>query len=308
MIQRYLSTGFLLSLTACQSRGLYKPAPLPQPIMSAVETIDQRGGLALADEGWGDGATEIVYLEQGWGPIETMWFYFADQGSTLLPYDRLVHLEQPGSDKPFILPENLARFRLLPQRATPNNPDALPVGFARHDDKVGLTCAACHTAQINYQGKAMRVDGAPGMIDMIGFLQEMDAAIKATLADGEKLARFAAKAKGGGDAASRLAAARASLNETLTWFESYLDANRTSTPEGFARMDAVGRIFNQVIRFTSDPKNSLEPNAPTNFPTLWDAPRRATTTCSGRGSRRTRAWAPSVATQARSRACSGRSR
>ena len=28
-----------------------------------------------------------------------------------------------------------------------------------------------------------------------------------------------------------------------------------------------------MIRFTSDPKHSLEPNAPTSFPILWDAPR-----------------------------------
>jgi mono/diheme cytochrome c family protein len=110
------------------------------------------------------------------------------------------------------------------------------------------------------------------MIDMNGFLQEVDAAIKATLADEKKLARFAAKARSGDDAA-RLAAARASLSETHAWFESYLAANRSSTVEGFARMDAVGRILNQVIRFTSDPKYSLEPNAPTGFPHIWDAPR-----------------------------------
>ncbi len=38
-------------------------------------------------------------------------------------------------------------------------------------------------------------------------------------------------------------------------------------------MDAIDRIVNQVIRFTSGPQNSLEPNAPNNFPLLWDAPR-----------------------------------
>ncbi len=271
MIRRYLPTGLLFALAACSTES-HKP-PLPPPIASAVEIIDDRGGLVLAQEGWGDGATKLVYLEQGWGPIETMWFYFADQGSVLMPYAMLVHLEQPGSDKPFVLPENMARFRFLPQHKTPNNPDALPVGFSRHEDEVGLTCAACHTAQINYQGTAMRVDGAPALIDMVGFLREVDVAIKATLADENKLARFAAKAKRGGNDASRRAAAKASLTDTLTWFESYLAANQSSTVEGFGRMDAVGRIFNQVIRFTSDPKNSLEPNAPANFPILWDAPR-----------------------------------
>lgn len=273
MIRRYIPTGLLFFLAACSTES-HKPA-LPPPIAAAVEVIDDRGGLALAQEGWGDGATELVYLDQGWGPIETMWFYFADQGSALMPYDMLVNLEQPDNDKPFILPENMARFRFLAQHETPNNPDALPVGFARHEDKVGLTCAACHTAQINYQGTAMRIDGAPGLIDMEGFLREVAAAIEATLADEAKLARFAAKAKAkrGADQAARIAAAKVSLTETLTWFESYLAANHSTTEEGFGRVDAVGRIYNQVIRFTSDPKNSLEPNAPTNFPILWDAPR-----------------------------------
>jgi len=273
MIRRHISTCFLFALAACTATEQKNPPAPIAPIASAVEFVDERGGLALAQEGWGDGATNLVYLEQGWNPVETIWYYFADQGSVLMPYDTLVHLEQPGSDKPFILPENMARFRFLAQRKTPNNPDALPVGLARHEDKVGITCAACHTAQIHYKGTAMRVDGAPALIDMIGFFGEITAAIKATLADEKKLARFAAKAKGGGDDASRLAAAKTSLGETLSWFESYRSANQSSTVEGFARMDAVGRIFNQVIRFTSDPKYSLPPNAPSNFPTLWDAPR-----------------------------------
>ena len=119
----------------------------------------------------------------------------------------------------------------------------------------------------------MRIDGAPSLMDMSGFLAELRAALAATLADEDKLARFAAKAKHRGDEAARLAAARASLTETLTWFDSYISANKSSTVEGFGRVDAIGRIFNQAIRFTSDPSNSLEPNAPTNFPTLWDAPR-----------------------------------
>src|SRR4029079_18614100 len=68
-------------------------------------------------------------------------------------------------------------------------------------------------------------------------------------------------------------AARKSLTQTLSWFESYDTANRSSTVEGFGRLDAIGRIINQVIRSTSDPKNSAEPNAPTSYPLLWDAPR-----------------------------------
>lgn len=274
MPRRYIYTSLLAwALAGCGGAQPQGPASASPPRATPKEIMDERGGLALAEEGWGDGATRIVYLDQGWGPVETIWYYFADQGSVLMPYDTLVHLEQAGSDQPFIAPSNMARFRFLAQRKTPNNPDALPVGFTRHEDRVGLTCAACHTAQINYQGTAMRIDGAPALINLDDFLRAIRAAIAATLADEDKLARFAANTERRGDEASRVAAARASLSETLAWFDSYIAANESSTVEGFARIDAVGRIFNQVIRFTSGPSNSLEPNAPANFPTLWDAPR-----------------------------------
>ena len=267
MIRHPSVTTSLLTLAACAG-ATTSDVRGPVPLQEAAATLDERAGLVLPDEGYGDGAARLVYLDQGWHPAETLWFYFADQGSTFLPYETFLHLEQPESDQPFLAPEYLSRFRVLPQRKTPNNPDALPVGFTRHDDSMGLTCAACHTAQINYRGTAMRIDGAPALADVTGMFRALDAAVKATLADEQKLARFAAKTSGG-----NASAARASLSATARYLTSYVDANRSSTVEGFARMDAVGRIINQVIRFTSDPKNSLEPNAPNCPPFLWDAPR-----------------------------------
>jgi len=255
------------SLCACATG----PSPVER-VTEVAKGFGERAGLVLVRDSHGDGATRIVYLDQGWGPLETLWYYHADQGSVLLPYDTLVHLERAEDDKALISPENVSRFRLLPQHATPNNPDALPVGFARHEDKVGLTCAACHTSQINYRGTAMRIDGAPALADIMGFLHAIRGAISATLADEAKLARFAAaqqRGRKGGD----LEAARASLKDTLAWFESYEAANQTTTAEGFGRLDAVGRIVNQAIRFTSGTKHSIAPNAPTSFPLLWDAPR-----------------------------------
>jgi hypothetical protein len=185
----------------------------------------------------------------------------------------LVHLEQADRAAPLIAPEHLTRFRFLTQHATPNNPNALPVGFARHGDDVGLTCAACHTGQINYRGTAMRIDGAPAMIDMIGFLRSVSASIGATLTDEVKLARYVEAVATHGSNTDRLAAARTNLTSVKTWFDSYLTANQSTTMEGFGRLDAIGRIVNQVIRFTSGPEHSIPANAPASFPLLWDAPR-----------------------------------
>lgn len=240
---------------------------------AGLADLRERAGLVLAEDPWGDGATRLVYLDQGWSVPETLWYYFADQGSMLMPYDMFVHLEQPDREQRLIDPANLVRYRLLPQLATPNNPDALPVGWARHDDAVGLTCAACHTGQITWQGTAMRIDGAPAMADIFGFFQQIRDAIAATLADEAKLARYVAATRGADATAAEREEASEALTDALAWFDSYFQANATTTVEGYGRMDAVGRIINQVIRFTSDPKNSAEPNAPTNFPVLWDAPR-----------------------------------
>ncbi|MDC0666504.1 c-type cytochrome [Nannocystis radixulma] len=259
----------LLAACAC-GRGESTESGPPGGLL---EGIRDRGGRVLAQDAYGDSATNLVYLDQGWGPAETLWFYHADQGSVLMPYDTLIHLEQVDREAPLMSAEHLTKFRFLNQHPTPNNPDGLPIGFARHKDQVGLTCAACHTTQVNYQGTAIRIDGGPALADVPGFLRELEAALAATLADEAKLTRFAAARKGGGAGETAKAAARASVEETLAWFRSYNAVNHGTTTEGFGRMDAIGRIINQAIRFTSDAKNAHEPNAPASFPLLWDAPR-----------------------------------
>ncbi len=66
---------------------------------------------------------------------------------------------------------------------------------AWHGNWLGVTCAACHTAQIEYQGKIMRVDGAPTMANLNQFLWDLQAALKATYEDGlnngDKFKRYA---------------------------------------------------------------------------------------------------------------------
>ncbi|MCA9526326.1 MAG: hypothetical protein KC549_08520, partial [Myxococcales bacterium] len=237
--------------------------------------IDERGGLVLADEGFGDGASRLVYLEQGWNPAETQWFYHADQGSTLLPRCVLLNLEQPTGQGRFLDPAYLVRFRFLNQRPGPGNVHGLPVGFAEHGDHIGLTCAACHTSQIEYGGVAVRIDGGAAALDMDGFLEALQAAMEATLADEAKLGRYLDDAAEGPPPGmdARRADAKAELEATVAWFQDYNRVNDSATKEGFARIDAVGRIVNQVIRLTSGSENSVEPNAPNSLPVLWDAPR-----------------------------------
>lgn len=246
---------------------------------------DERGGLVFANDGHGDGATRLVYLDQGWNPAETRWYYHADQGSVLIPRRVFLNLEQPDAPEKFLAPDHVNRLRFLPQTATPDNPDALPVGFAVHEDRIGLTCAACHTAQLDYNGVAMRIEGGQALIDLDGFLEDVERSLANTLADEDKRARYLDALSDGPPPVREMqrAVALTELEEVLAEFQSYNDANESDVAGGFGRMDAVGRIVNQVIRMTSGPENSVEPNAPNSLPVLWDGPRHDYVQWSGFG-------------------------
>lgn len=254
-------------VAACTS---HKPPMEPGTPQEIAQGFAVRGAKVQAQDAYGDHAEKVMYLDQGWGPTESLWYYYADQGSAFMPYEMFVHLEQAATEQLLIHEDFLAKFRFLNQHATPNNPDALPIGFARHQDQVGLTCAACHTGQINYQGTAIRIDGAPAHADIIGFFHAIEASLSATLSDEAKFKRYATTAFGGQGDPQQL---RTALQGSLDWFHSYNTVNTSSTPEGFARLDAIGRIINQAIRFSSGPEHSISPNAPASLPLLWDAPR-----------------------------------
>ena len=240
-------------------------------IAAFADSVADRGARLLADDPWDAPATTVRYLDQGWGPVETLWYYYANQGSRLLPRDTLLNLEAAQGTEPLATPETFARFRFLNQAPTPNNPDGLPVGFATDGDQVGLTCAACHTGQLVYEGTALRVDGAPALMDMLGFFEEIEGSLRATLADDDKFARFAAATGAAGDQ-EKEAATRLSLQRSLGFFETYT-RNFEEVPGGYGRVDAIGGIVNQVIRFTSGTTYASQANAPASYPLLWDAPR-----------------------------------
>ena len=122
-------------------------------------------------------AADYDYLEQGWNPAEREEFYFTTQGSQLIPYEWFKALEQADNDQPFREDPHMDRLRFITQRASQRNPDGLPIGFVLDDNPqlvfdfqraflgenlaiddfpkqenrwLGLTCAACHTTQIEH--------------------------------------------------------------------------------------------------------------------------------------------------------------
>lgn len=211
----------------------------------------ERGAIALDDGALGENFATPVYLDQGWDENDSLWFYNVTQGSGLLPYDFFLVLEQAESQEAFRSDRNMDRFRYLPQKATFFNPDALPVGFVKDsykgDDYVGFTCAACHTAQINFKGQAIRIDGGPAMADMVGFLLELEAAMQAAQT-GEKNRRFVQRVLELGSGYSSADEINADLKHWTRTVTLYNTVNHSDVEYGYARLDAFGRIYNRVLQ------------------------------------------------------------
>lgn len=210
-----------------------------------------RGGIAIENGAFGESYSTPIYLDQGWSANDSLWYYNTTQGSALIPYDFFIALEQADSTELFRANSLIDKYRYLPQKPTFFNPDGLPVGFVKEsykgNDYVGFTCAACHTAQINYQGHAMRIDGGPAMADMVGFLTDLQKSMEVAMADSEKNQRFVTKVLELNNTYSEADEVQADLKRWARKIRLYNNINLSSVDYGYARLDAFGRIYNRVL-------------------------------------------------------------
>ncbi len=221
----------------------------------------------------------FVYLDQGWSNADRQWFYTTTQGSQLIPYDWFLAVEQTDSEEAFRSDANINRYRYLTNVATSYyNPDGLPVGMTRYEDPqgeawMGFTCAACHTAQIDYQGTRMRIDGAPALADHTAFHDGLIAALEQTGAEDAKFDRFAAKVLDDEDGEGARDDLRDRLTDLTAELRSWQARNHTPVAYGNARVDAFGIILNEVSGTALGlPENYRAPDAPVSYPFLWDTP------------------------------------
>lgn len=228
----------------------------------------------------------VIYLDQAWSQQDREWYYQFSQGSTVLSYDIFLNLEVAGGQELFRSDANSDRYGLIVQTANPrSNPDGLPIGLSKTlvtkallkgeqtGEQVGLTCAACHNAQLNYQGKRIRIDGGVGnAFDMMAYVYALDDALQATLKDPAKFDRLASRLKASG------AEAKAKLRNRFESEAARVHEYRTRmlvapTAWGPSRMDAIGLIVNRVTSVLPGiPENMYTPVAPTKPPFLWNAP------------------------------------
>ncbi len=240
---------------------------------------------------------DVRYLDQGWGldrqSPQRELFYYTGQGTQMrsVRYRWFVSLEQPFSKTRLADPDHLRALNFVVDPApTPANPDQLPVGFAKryddtlHDNVVDITCAACHTGQLNVtrnrRTTAIRIDGGEAMtaftdVDAGSFQMGLGLSIAETLVNPLKFNRFAARVLGPhagtfsnkGTLWHNLAAVELDLIKVL---------RGSSAPRlypvqgGYGRTDALTRISNVVFGDHLSPSNYHTGSAPVSYPYLWN--------------------------------------
>jgi mono/diheme cytochrome c family protein len=234
-----------------------------------------------------------VHYQDQWSAADRQVYYFTPQGTQVkgLRYNWFSALELPFSEQRFAEPANLARFGFLVdprQQATPQNPGNLPVGFARHknagsnDEFLDITCAACHTGELRFNGQALRIDGGsaqhvlPSSVPTLrggSFGQALVASLASTYYNPLKFRRFAHRVLGD-QYDAQYNQLRQDFKKSLDNFlkVAWNDTHRGLYPteEGPGRTDAFGRIANASFGDAISPENYRIANAPVDYPQLWD--------------------------------------
>jgi hypothetical protein len=243
---------------------------------------------------------------QGWSPARREKFYQTSQGNPVVPLSWFLSLErQPQGFPPrlgevdlFSSPQVQARYGLLPD-TSPYNQYQLPVGLVPdilsgevvnllgQGQKVwmGMSCAACHTGQIQYQGRAIRIDGGQAMWNFSQWSSDLVANLTLTAVLPDRFDRFAERVFALEDSQNsententeysedRRKALRDSLEVYLNspLIKDAIDAivNHTyPNVEGNARTAALGRGVNGEFGLL-DPRNIARNHGPVSFPPLW---------------------------------------
>lgn len=219
------------------------------------------------------------YLEQNWNHEKRMEWWYTSQGSRLLPYNWFLALEQPDKRELISAKENLEQYRFVAwSKDSKWNPDGLPIGFVADtdaDDKhyLGFTCAACHTGKLIYQGKEFIVEGAPAHHDFDRFTTEIASSMQKTLQNADKFSRFSKRLQEAGAKSAEIVVLKESLAHESAKHEQRINNNHSPNPSGYARLDAFGSIFNEVVvTAINEPTNAKPADAPVSYPMLWDTP------------------------------------
>lgn len=224
-------------------------------------------------------ASQARWLDQGWTQDEREYWHYKSLGQALAPVSWLKSLERNESTSLLLDRAYLEKFGFLFEEKNKHNPHDLPIGFAvapkgsTVQGHVGLSCSACHTSQISYQGKSIRIDGGSTNFDISGFLGEFYQSLDRTFKDKDKWDRFVARVQkieaiSDADLNKKIASV---LNDVAWSTDAANKAPGTSTQPGPGRADALNRIGNYVFgQRLLESSNYHKTNAPANNPPLWN--------------------------------------
>jgi len=240
----------------------------------------------------------LVYLDQGWSNEDRDDFYSRGQGSQLVPYDWFLCLERANDEELLKSDESMRSLGFIPRKPGRDNPDGLAIGFVKDtdilsiemkagflgsgyetskypisEDWMGLTCAACHTADIVHENTVIRIDGGAAMADLESFLGELAKSLRSTVSDDEKFNRFEKRIRqaAGGDIDTT--GLRDRVTEYTPVIENLVKRNKADHAYGLGRLDAFGAILNQICSGSLQvPENAQPSNAPVSYPFLWYTP------------------------------------
>lgn len=250
------------------------------PLMALLATI-WYGAAAHA----GSCGANVTCLDQGWSDADRTTFYTTVQGSHIMPYAWFMALRRLDVDEPFVA-DQLNRYGYIHY----DSPTGLPVGFVidgnQAQGEVGMTCAACHTGQLEYQkdgvAHTIRLDGAPAGSDFQQFLTDLRDASNETIKQPDRFATFASAVLGTGNTPAKAAQLKKDFAAWVKQFGDFMNASLPPSPWGPGRLDAFGMIFNRVAaRDLGVAANFKVADAPVSYPYLWNAHRQDHTQWNG---------------------------
>ena len=233
----------------------------------------------------------VIYLDQAWSQADREAYYQFQQGAQVISYDIFLNLEVAGGQELFRSDQTSERYGLITQAPNPRtNPDGLPIGLTKtvvaegrwKGETVGVTCSACHNAQLNYKGTKVRIDGGFNhTFDFMSYVFALDDAMQATLTDAAKFDRLAVRLKA--SSADAKSALRKRFESDAERVHDYRTITMlTPVVWGPGRIDAFNLITSRMLASaTGIAENWSSPMAPVKPPFVWNAPQGTWTQWSG---------------------------
>lgn len=215
-------------------------------------------------------AQKVHYLNKGWDQNRREQFYNTPQGSRLMPNSWFLALETAKSETLFSSKENLAEYGW-----SYSTSGQLPVGFVEDPVElqtgkwIGLTCAACHTADISHKGKRYRVDGGASKVNFQAFTEDLAASVTQTAMDQSKFQRFIRRLT-----PEDAETAKDLFPEFAVFLRGQTELMSSPRAPGAGRIDALTQIINSMsVLDLNIPANQVAPVAPVDIPFIWLSPR-----------------------------------